>query len=104
MQEEDFIKQGSGNVYQDLNYDDAEGMKVKADLVRRISAIMKTKHLTQKNVSEITGIPQGRISNILNGQFRGVSEYKLLNCLSLLGNNIEIRITPTVGQGSVVFA
>lgn len=104
MQEDDFIKHGSGNVYQDLNYDDAEAMKVKADLVRRISTLMKARRLTQKNVSEITGIPQGRISKILNGQFRGVSEYKLLNCLSLLGNNIEIRITPTIGQGRIVFA
>ena len=100
MQEENFIKQGSGNVYQDLNYDDAEGMKVKADLVRRINALMKTKHLTQKNVSEILGIPRVRISKILNGQFRGVSEYKLLNCLSLLSNNVEIRIPPAVDEES----
>lgn len=102
---EDFIKKGSGNVYKDLGYEDAESMKIKADIVSRISDIMEERKLTQKRVAEITGIPQGRISNILNGQFRGVSEYKLLACLSLLGNNIEIKIIPTNGeQGKIVFA
>ncbi|MEE0816088.1 MAG: helix-turn-helix transcriptional regulator [Desulfovibrio fairfieldensis] len=102
---EDFIKQGSGNVYKDMGYDDAESMKIKADIVSRISDIMEERKLTQKKVADITGIPQGRISNILNGQFRGVSEYKLLACLSLLGNNIEIKIVPTNGeQGKIVFA
>lgn len=102
---EEFIKQGSGNVYKDLGYEDPESMKIKADIVSRISDIMEERKLTQKRVAEITGIPQGRISNILNGQFRGVSEYKLLACLSLLGNNIEIKIVPTNGeQGKIVFA
>ena len=100
-----FIKKGSGNVYKDLGYEDAESMKIKADIVSRISDIMEERKLTQKRVAEMTGIPQGRISNILNGQFRGVSEYKLLACLSLLGNNIEIKIIPTNGeQGKIVFA
>lgn len=34
---DDFIKQGSGNVYEDLGYADADEMKVKADIVSRIA-------------------------------------------------------------------
>lgn len=101
---DEFITPGSGNVYSDLGYEDASSMKMKADIVRRISSIMDEKHLTQKKVAELTGIPQGRISNILNGQFRGISEYKLLDCLSLLGNDIEIRVVPTSNRGRIVFA
>ena len=102
---ENFIKHGSGNVYQDIGLADHASMKIKADIVSRIADIMNERNLTQKHVAAITGIPQGRISKILNGQFRGISEYKLLSCLSLLGNNIEIRVTPTNGeQGSIVFA
>lgn len=102
---EDFIKKGSGNVYKDIGLDDAESMKIKADIVSRLADIMEEKKMTQKKVAEITGIPQGRISHILNGQFRDISEYKLLSCLSLLGNNIEIKIVPTKGeQGKIVFA
>ena len=79
-------------------------MQIKADIVRRISAVMKEKNLTQQTVAELTGIPQGRISRILNGHFRGVSEYKLLECLSKLGNNIEIRVIPASRPGQIVFA
>lgn len=102
---ENFIRYGSGDVYHDIGLENYASMKIKADIVSRISEIMDERKLTQKRVAEITGIPQGRISKILNGQFRGISEYKLLSCLSLLGNNIEIKVTPTNGeQGSIVFA
>lgn len=35
---DDFIKQGSGNVYEDLGYADADEMKVKADIVSHIAS------------------------------------------------------------------
>lgn len=102
---DDFIKKSSGNVYEDLGYKDADSMKFKAEIVRRISGIIDEKKLTQQQVAEITGIPQGRISNILNGQFRGIGEYRLLLCLSMLGNDLEIRISPAAGEhGKIVFA
>ena len=101
---DEFITSSTGNVYQDLGVEDAASMQIKADIVRRISAVMKEKNLTQQNVAELTGIPQGRISRILNGHFRGVSEYKLLECLSKLGNNIEIRVIPASRPGQIVFA
>lgn len=102
---DDFIKQSSGNVYKDLGYNEPESMKMKAAIVSRISCIIKERKLTQKEVSKLTGIPQSRISNILNGQFRGISEFRLLACLSLLGNDLEIRVIPTDGQqGKIVFA
>lgn len=102
---DDFIKQSSGNVYKDLGYIEPESMKMKAAIVSRISNIIEERKLTQKEVSKLTGIPQSRISNILNGQFRGISEFRLLVCLSLLGNDLEIRLIPTDGQqGKIEFA
>lgn len=98
------ITKSSGNVYADLGYASASAMQIKANIVRSISRIMEERQLTQKTVAELTGMPQGRISNILSGKFRGVSEYKLLHCLSLLGNDIEIRVVPTQGYGKIVFA
>ena len=101
----DFIKKSSGNVYEDLGYADAESMKIKAGIVSRLSKLIKEKDLTQQAVSELTGIPQCRISQILNGQFRGISEYRLLICLAMLGQDIEISIRPAAGEkGKIVFA
>ena len=101
---DEYITGSEGSVCQDPGVEDAASMQIKADIVRRISAVMKEKNLTQQTVSELTGIPQGRISRILNGHFRGVSEYKLLECLSKLGNNIEIRVIPASRPGQIVFA
>ncbi len=102
---EEFIMKSSGNVYQDLGFDDAPSMQIKAELVSRLNDIMEEKNLTQSKVAAITGIPQGRISKILRGHFEGVSEYKLLECLSKLGNDIEIRMTPvSQREGRIIFA
>lgn len=102
---DNFIKKGSGNVYKDLGYNDAESMKIKSAIVSRISTVIDEKKLTQKEVSILTGIPQSGISNILNGQFRDISEFRLLSCLSLLGNDLEIKIKPANGhQGKIIFA
>jgi len=43
---------------------------------------------------------------MLNGQFRGISQAKMLECLTHLGRNIQIVIGPEtdVGCVDVVFA
>lgn len=100
-----FIQQGTSNIYIDLGYEEPDVMKIKADIVSRIAKLMEEKNLTQQAVSELTGLSQGRISNILNGQFRGISEYRLLTCLLMLGQDIEIKITPSSEErGKIVFA
>jgi len=49
------------------------------------------------------------LSNILRGRFRGISERRLMNCLTNLGRDVQIivkpaRNSPLKGQLSVVFA
>jgi predicted XRE-type DNA-binding protein len=88
------VVEGSGNVYADLGFRDAEAMKVKAGLVMKIDAILKQRRLTQTRAAEITGIPQRRLSAILRGHFHNVSERKLLECLTGLGQDVKIVVTP----------
>jgi len=99
----------SGNVYADLGLPDAEEMLVKARLAAKIGEIIKHRHLTQQQAAEILSMPQSKISNMLRGNFRGISESKMLECLNLLGRDIEIVIKKAprnhdTGQTSVVFA
>jgi len=103
------IEKSSGNVYADLGLPDAEEMLVKARLAAKIGEIIKHRHLTQQQASEILGMPQSKISNMLRGNFRGISEAKMLECLNLLGRDIQIVIkkasrTHTTGHTKVVFA
>jgi predicted XRE-type DNA-binding protein len=79
------IEAGSTNVYADLGRPDADEMLIKAQLAARIGEIIKRRRLTQVEAAEIIGMPQPQLSGLLRGQFRGVSEAKMLNGLARLG-------------------
>lgn len=86
------VERGSTNVYADLGFKDAEAMLVKAQLVDSIAAIIQKRHWTQEEAARAMGLSQPKLSGILRGLFRGVSEAKLLQCLTALGSSVEIVI------------
>lgn len=102
------IEHGGTNVYADLGLNDAEEMLVKAQLATTIGEIIQKQKLTQVQAAELLGIPQPKLSNMLRGQFRGISETKMIECLTRLGRDVEIVVrtkrSKTAGHVSVVFA
>ena len=103
------IENGSANVYEDLGLLYAAEMQVKALLAAKIGEILKHRHLTQVQAAEILGMPQPKLSGMLRGQFRGISEAKMLDCMNRLGRDVEIVVrkpsrSGTTGRTSVVFA
>lgn len=103
------IEEGTGNVYADLQVADAEAMHVKAQLASKIGDIIRRRHLTQQQAAEILGIPQPKLSGLLRGQFRGISEAKMIECLNRLGRDVEIVVRKAprshpLGHTQVVFA
>jgi len=86
------IEQGSFNIYQDLGYDDAAKMQVKAALATKIGDIIKRRRLTQTRAAAILGMTQPKLSAMLRGQFRGISESKMIDCLNQLGRDVEIVV------------
>ncbi|MDP4028421.1 MAG: helix-turn-helix transcriptional regulator [Gallionella sp.] len=103
------IERGSANVYADLGLDNAEEMLVKAQLATKIGDIIKRRKLTQVQAAELLGITQPKLSGLLRGQFRGISETKMLECLTRLGRDIEIIVksaprSRAEGHVTVVFA
>jgi len=96
-------------VYADLGYHGAEEMLVKAKLVSKISEIVRGKGLTQVEMARILGLTQPKVSALLRGQFRGVSERKLIDCLTSLGRDVEIVVKNAPrrragGKLTVIFA
>ena len=97
------------NVYADLGIADAEEMLVKAQLATKIAEIIKRRKLTQIQASALLGMPQPKLSNMLRGRFRGISESKTLECLTLLGRDVQIVVKTAsrsrkTGQVSALFA
>lgn len=105
------IEKGSNNVYADIGMPDAGEMLVKAHLAAKIGEIVKQRHLTQQQAAEILGMTQPKLSNMLRGQFRGISEARMLDCLNRLGRDVEIVVRKATrskhagtGRTKVVFA
>ena len=103
------VEVGSGNVYADLEYADADEMLIKAQLVSKIAEIIKRKGFTQTQAAKLLGMPQPKLSNLLRGQFRGFSERRLMDCLTKLGRDVQIVVKTTPrsrrdGRLSIVFA
>ena len=103
------IEISSGNVFADLGDNQAEEMLVKARLAFKIGEIIKQRHLTQVAAADLLGLSQPKLSGLLRGQFRGVSETKMLECLNRLGRDVQIVIrkrsrSQADGHTSVVFA
>ena len=88
------IETGSGNVYADLGMVDAGEMLVKAKLASKIGDIIKHQNLTQHQAAALLAMPQPKVSLLLRGQFRGISESKMLDCLARLGQDIDIVVKP----------
>jgi len=103
------IEKGSMNVYADLGVADAEEMLVKAQLAAKIAEIIKLRNLTQTQAASLLGMTQPKLSNLLRGRFRGISEAKMLECMTLLGRDVQIVVKPVsrsrkTGHVSVLFA
>ncbi len=94
------FEEGSGNVYADLGYADSEGMLVKAQLAAKIAEIVHRRGITQARAAAILGLTQPKVSAVLRGRFRGISEHRLLECLTRLGRDVHIVIKPTPGRRS----
>ena len=50
--------------------------------------------MTQVEAAKLFGMPQPKISTMLRGQFRGISEDRMMRCLIALGQNIQIVVKP----------
>jgi predicted XRE-type DNA-binding protein len=88
------VEEGSGNVYADLGYPDSNTMLVKARLAAKIAEIVQRREFTQAQTAEILGLTQPKVSALLKGRFRGISEHRLLECLTRLGRDVHIVIRP----------
>jgi predicted XRE-type DNA-binding protein len=88
------IEEGSINVYADLGYADAAEMQRKSQLAAEIARAIKARRLTQAGAAGLLGIDQSKVSRITRGQFRGVSEAKLLELVTKLGRDVNIVIGP----------
>ena len=87
------VEVGSGNVFADLGFQDAEEMLLKAKLATRIAELIEKKGLTQAQIAERIALDQPKVSRLLRGQLSGFSADRLFAILNRLGHSVEVRIS-----------
>lgn len=83
------IVRGTGNVFADLGYPDAEERQTKLRLARALNQLLKRRHLTQA-AAELLGINQPKVSALMNYKLDGFSVERLMTFLTALDRDIEI--------------
>lgn len=92
------VQQSSDNVYADLGLPDADKLQIKTGLVVEIRKAMRNIGLTQQEAAKRMGITQPKVSDMMRGDFTNLSERKLMDCLTRLGFDIEIKIRPAKAE------
>lgn len=69
--EETVAVRGSGNLFNDLGYADADIHLLKAELVSRIHDVMLDQKLTQSAAASLMGLNQPDVSRLLRGPVSG---------------------------------
>ena len=99
------VQRGSDNVYADLGLPDADKLQIKTGLVIEIRKAMRSGGLTQQEAAKRMGITQPKVSDMMRGDFSNLSERKLMDCLTRLGYDIEIKVRPANAEvGHLMFA
>ena len=93
MKKIDYEK-SSGNLYADLNYANPEEMQAKSELARAIYLIIQGNGMKQKQVGELLGLSQPKVSNLLNGRLSGFSLERLTRFLNILDYDVDIFVKP----------
>ena len=88
------VMRGSDNVFADLGLPDAEKLKIKSGLVIEIRKAVRNLELTQQEAAKRMGLTQPKVSDMMRGDFSNLSERKLMDCLTRLGYDIEIKVKP----------
>ena len=88
------VEAGSGNVFADLGFADAKERKLKVQLAVEVNRVLKEAELSQEKAAKALGIRQPHVSDLVRYRLDRFSVERLLDFLTRLGKDVQIRIAP----------
>jgi predicted XRE-type DNA-binding protein len=90
------IRRTTGNVFRDLGFsvDEAEHLKVRADLMIQLTRLIESKGLTQAQAARLFGVTQPRVSDLVRGKFDRFSIDSLIEMLGRAGARVTVVVKP----------
>jgi predicted XRE-type DNA-binding protein len=94
------IQQSTGNVFRDLGFsrEEAENLKVRADLMIQISKLIRSRRLTQARAAALFGVTQPRVSDLVRGK---IERFSIDTLVAMLGH-VGVQVQFTLGRKSEV--
>jgi predicted XRE-type DNA-binding protein len=89
------ISYSTDSAFHALGLADADDLQLRADLMRQLVRIITEQKLTQVRAGKLMAMDQPRVSALMNGRVTLFSTDRLLRALSDLGQDVEVRITPS---------
>jgi len=88
------VQVGTGNVFADLGYADARERSIKVELAMEVNRILGEQRLTQEGAAKLLGMRQPHVSDLARYRLNRFSVERLMDFLTRLGKDVEIRIAP----------
>ena len=86
------VTRGTGNVFADLGFADAEERQTKLRLAHAINQIIEQRNLTQAATAALLKANQPKVSALLHYKLDGFSVERLMTFLTALDRDVEISI------------
>jgi predicted XRE-type DNA-binding protein len=86
------IIRGTGNVFADLGYANADERQTKLRLAHAINGVVARRRLTQVAAAEKLGVNQPKVSALAGYKLKGFSVERLMTFLTALDQDVEIVI------------
>jgi predicted XRE-type DNA-binding protein len=88
------VRRSSGNVFCDLGFsrEEAENLKIRTDLMIRLSQLIEGRGLTQAQAAILLGVTQPRISDLVRGKIDRFSIDTLVAMLGQAGVRVQILV------------
>ncbi len=92
------MRRSSGNVFLDLGFapEEAENLKLRADLMIELGRLIETRGLTQAQAAKLLGVTQPRISDLVRGKISLFSVDTLIGMLGRAGLHVSLAVTAKV--------
>jgi len=89
-------RRSSGNVFRDVGFNrqEAEHLKIRADLMIQLTRLIETRQLTQAQAARLLGVTQPRISDLVRGKIDRFSVDTLIEMLGHAGARITVVVKP----------
>ena len=95
---DDAIERGSGTVFADLGLPEPGERQTKTRLALAAGRIIKGQGLKQAEAARLLGVPQPKVSALVNYRLDGFSVEKLMDHIVALGRDVEIIVRPKRGH------